>query len=911
MSQNSEMKKQFQDAIRYVYLNFGKKMTIEDVPAVIDGARNVYVYGNLGAPPLTEEVVQEVKEEVINTLSVEFGLGTVIVDEEYRNWLPAALEKNDWKYWARYRKYLVENGRGPNIVDGLSEESEGVLRLCGNPEQEGNWDRRGLVMGNVQSGKTANYIALMTKAVDMGYRVVIVVAGVHNNLRSQTQKRIDEGFLGFDSTKMSSSRSERLVGVGHIDQSLNAFSLTDRVNDFSKDKAGLSTPFHEQTNPVIFVIKKNVHVLKSLHRWLKINGIPHNSSSIQQPLLLIDDEADNASVNTRYNKDEITTINKWLRKILNLFSRSSYVGYTATPFANIFIDPDTDDDMVKGDLFPRSFIYSLDTPSNYFGPEKIFIEQSEKYIREITDAEPIIPLKHKKDIVINTLPHSLLGAIRFYLLATAVRRLRGLDLKHSSMLVNVSRFVDVQKRLGTLVSRYVDELSSSLLANGSLGEVALEDKNINDIHSTWLEEFHDNEFDWDQVLKELIAVSRSIEVKVINGKSKDALDFSSENGNRVIAVGGLALSRGLTLEGLVVSYYLRNSMNYDTLIQMGRWFGYREGYEDLCRIYMPETAQGHFRHVAEAIEELRQELSEMARVNGTPKDFGLKIRRHPDTLQVTARNKMGASAAVDWYISYASRYIESTALYCDKEINAKNMSFAKELAANLLSEYELDPVQSEKGNALFNNVDYKSIYNFLTEFQSPEDIAATTYLADPIREYIEERLTNELREWDVVFTGTNDRQPRKTVKLGSLVIKCQQRTPIETDSASVFGHSKQRIANPDVEKFGLPEREIGKIRKEYLKNNKDRKTVPGSEYRRYRTRPLLVVQIIDYATEKNQIESCDFTEPIVALGISFPGTQLRKKSVKYQINKVEQERLGRIFDYSEFDDDEDLEEGLQ
>lgn len=532
-----------------------------------------------------------------------------------------------------------------------------------------------MVVGHVQSGKTANYTGLICKAADAGYRLIIVIAGIHNNLRNQTQMRIDEGFVGRDSARLLSNRddpAQRFIGVGRFDKSRRPVTFTNSIKDFSKTLAsGVGVPLDNLREPAIFVIKKNSSTLKNLISWLQEHNQRAGTSVIDAPMLLIDDEADNASINTAKGPDEATRINGQIRTLLKLFDHSCYVGYTATPFANIFIDPDSETEMLGEDLFPRDFIVSLDPPTNYFGANRVFLEDSEAILRPITDNGDLLPLKHKKDFTITALPASLERAVRAFVVARAIRLARGQRRKHCSMLVNASRFTDVQRQLRNEVHALVDRIRASVRVNGALPEAkALQDAEIAALHAAWLEEFAlGSEFGWQDIQPLLLESIAPVSVVEVNSRSSGNLNYSDheEHGLNVIAVGGFSLSRGLTLEGLTVSYFLRNSMMYDTLMQMGRWFGYRPGYDDLCRVWMPEEAEGWYAHIAESIEELRDELRSMEAVGATPEQFGLKVRSHPDTLIVTARNKMGSDEKLVVSIGLANKFAETAILKRDAD----------------------------------------------------------------------------------------------------------------------------------------------------------------------------------------------------------------------------------------------------
>ncbi|MCY4187678.1 MAG: hypothetical protein OXD30_04265, partial [Bryobacterales bacterium] len=275
-----------------------------------------------------------------------------------------------------------------------------ILALLENPAKAGQWDRRGMVMGHVQSGKTANYTGLVCKAADAGYKVIVIIAGIHNNLRNQTQRRIDEGFIGRASTGRLGAKvpALTLVGVGRFDSRRQPNSFTTSQRDFNKMIAdSISIPLQNLVQPVVFVIKKNSSTLRNLIEWLAAQNARHGTKTVREPMLLIDDEADNASINIKHEQDEISTINHQIRELLALFDRKCYVAYTATPFANIFIDPDSEDEMLSHDLFPRDFIVSLDPPDNYFGATRVFSDETKSIVWPIDDNADLLPLKHRID----------------------------------------------------------------------------------------------------------------------------------------------------------------------------------------------------------------------------------------------------------------------------------------------------------------------------------------------------------------------------------------------------------------------------------------------------------------------------------------------------------------------------------
>ncbi|PKP67867.1 MAG: endonuclease, partial [Alphaproteobacteria bacterium HGW-Alphaproteobacteria-8] len=342
---------------------------------------------------------------------------TLSSGEDHVAWLDAERKKG-WTYWQRYSEYM--EARIPwTALDALDVATDEVLSQLEDPTREGAWDRRGLVVGHVQSGKTGNYTGLICKAADAGYKIIIVLAGLHNNLRAQTQIRLDEGFLGF--ATIADADELPAVGVGLIDKDMsvrpNAATNRSEKGDFNTAVAARMNISPEQ-RPWLFVVKKNKTVLERLLHWIRNRVANHVDPETGRklvtnlPLLVIDDESDHGSVDTGEDvvdefgnpdlEHEPKTINRLIRSILHHFSRKAYVGYTATPFANIFIHDRGETQEHGPDLFPAAFITSLAAPSNYVGPGRVFGSASSTpedlpLVRPLLDDEfqPWMPPRHK------------------------------------------------------------------------------------------------------------------------------------------------------------------------------------------------------------------------------------------------------------------------------------------------------------------------------------------------------------------------------------------------------------------------------------------------------------------------------------------------------------------------------------
>ena len=861
--------------------------TSERIRELISDIRTLQMFVSV-----TEEAAERLAKRFEERVSITQRLGSVLTERNHLPWLPAARAQIDPYYWSRYRQHLTQEGFPSSVVATLDEVTDRVLGLMQNPLGDGPWDRRGMVVGHVQSGKTSNYTGLICKAADAGYKLIVIIAGVHNNLRSQTQRRIDEGFVGRDSARLLSKRADMFVGVGQFDVTRRPVTFTNTLRDFNKATAtGVGIPLQNLNEPAVFVIKKNSSTLKNLIEWLREHSSRGGSQSIDEPMLLIDDEADNASINIRHGAGEVSRINGQIRDLLHIFDRSCYVGYTATPFANIFIDPDTDDQMRGEDLFPRSFIVSLDPPSNYFGATAVFLEDSDRHIRHIDDNEDHLRIKHLKDVVISSVPHSLTDAVRTFILGRAIRLARGHERQHCSMLVNASRFVNIQRQLRNEIHAQLDNIQRSIRVNGALPPVsALSDLEIKALHEIWEREFRKTEFDWPDVQERLHEAVAPIRVVEVNSQSPGTLDYNAnqQDGLNVIAVGGFSLSRGLTLEGLMVSYFMRNSMMYDTLMQMGRWFGYRPGYEDLCRIWMPEAAQGWYEHIAESIEELRGEFRSMEASNATPEEFGLKVRSHPDTLIVTARNKMGTGASVVVRIGLASRLIETHTLRRDDKSLDINREAARRLSRRLgESGFPIETAEEAEFGLLLRRVSVGPVLKFLTEFRNHEGSLLTN--GEPVSRYIEERRDDELAEWDVLFASVSRVTNAPDTSLGRRILR-QRRTAGEaSDARSLLVGSRQRVSGRGIERTGLTHEQRalaeGAYREDPERGGRPAEgrsiQYPDWAYRKMRRRPLLMIHLIDIDTKG---QGAPLAQPVVAWGISFPATHKEENRVEYVVN---------------------------
>lgn len=807
------------------------------------------------------------------------------IQTEFQEWLPRRRGGVNPYFYDRYRQYLSNRGFSPAVLGVLDKDTDRVVGLLEDPQRTGAWRRRGLVVGHVQSGKTANYSGVICKAADYGYRFIVVLTGIQEDLRVQTQERIEEAFIGISSEATVGEESK--IGVGLYDLSRRPLSLTTRASDFKSTAAQLHVSLQSLSEPLVLIMKKNSRILANLIDWIRLKTQAGGGRVSGVPMLLIDDEADNASVNVATDGNSPSAINKRIRELLDLFDRNVYLGYTATPFANIFIDPESTDDLDREDLFPRDFIVCLDAPTNYVGASRIFSEDGDLHdgLVEVDDHGAVLPEGHKITHDPGRLPGSLADAVRTFVLARAVRMLRGQGANHSSMLINVSRFNDVQTKITGLVNDLLNTIRTSCRGHAGLPEAeALRDPGIRALREVWDVQYEGRvEERWPDVQRSLTQAVGPVDVRKVNSRSPDKLDYRRyrQDGLHVIAVGGFSLSRGFTLEGLTVSYFLRNSMMYDTLLQMGRWFGYREGYSDLCRIYMTGEAIAWYSHISEAIDELREDFKVMERARRRPIDFGLKVRRHPDSLIVTARNKMRTGKPILWSVDLGGKLIETTALRRDAMV--ENQRALDALVKGLVRSFG-QPASGD-GHYLWSSVQAAGLVRqFVQDFRNHDEACPKTQ-SGPVSDYIRAREQQELASWDICLFSP-DTEGVSSADFGGLRPSLQDRASVwhgddqQRGFYSVSGRSS-RVGGRGQERAGMTPDERRRAEEKFREEPENaEKSIPDWAYRAGRGRPLLMLHVLDVHDDERSERNTD----VVAWGISFPGATGNVTPVSYIVN---------------------------
>jgi hypothetical protein len=640
------------------------------------------------------ERIRELSERIRNA-----QVPTSVVAGNIESWYPGprAADKN----WAALVEILTDEGWNEDMIADLDKSSTKVVANLPNPAGQGEYHCCGLVLGYVQSGKTTNFTAVIAKAADAGYRMFIVLSGIHDALRQQTQDRLNE--------QLWESNSD----IWH--------RLTDEL-DF-RPTANVDALLSTQRQCVLAVVKKNASRLRALRNWL-FSARPEVLAAC--PVLIIDDEADQATVNTARPDRQPSRINGLIREIVNKVPKSAYVGYTATPFANVLIDPGDYED-----LYPRDFIVDLPRPLPYIGPEAIFGREpldfddtdvgddGHDFVRSVP-AEELDDLKPKgaakRHEFDPRVTDSLDEALRYFLMSTAARRVRGKGNPHATALVHTSQHIDVHERTAEAIRDHLELLNKRLKRGDEALLEALRAQWDNECGRVPASDFGWDTLSWDQIARALNEIVEVAEVIVDNSRSPERLSFDDDNPRVIVAVGGNTLSRGLTLEGLAVSFFVRTASAYDTLLQMGRWFGYRNGYADLTRIWMTDEMRGWFHHLATVEQEIRYDVERLEVEHLTPEQFGVRIRTHP-SLAITSAAKMQNARTAE--ASYAGRRLQTILFnHHDPEWLADNVKAARTLLTTAKPEKEWSP---RDGISILEGIDSQHIVSFLSMYHFHEN----------------------------------------------------------------------------------------------------------------------------------------------------------------------------------------------
>ena len=886
------------------------------------------------------------KESIKNTIYENYiiNIGTtnpeaefLVKDKEFNNWIKNL--NGPTPFFDRYLDYLRDQDFPEDSVKKMTQSTKDILVRCADPNDlhnTNNSKKKGLVMGDIQSGKTANYTALINLAADYGYKVIVLLAGMTDSLRVQTQKRIDSGFIGAKSDTISSSKIE-FIGVGEDEKRYYAIPLTNSKSDFGKaERENQNTNSSDFNKPLILVVKKNKSVLTQVKDYLK----PGNPGITSDNILIIDDEADNASVNTKFTEDP-SIINKLIRDLFNNFPIASYVGFTATPFANIFINPF--DEELNKDLFPSDFIVQLKDPSTYFGASKVFNNIGSINNPKYSHIEALDPYEnnfllstHKKDDeVFSVIPESLKKAINDFIIVNVIRTLRGKKNKHRTMMINISRFNNVQYKISDKVNDYIDIMRNTISQTYKMSfEDFIKDPYMSSLYNCYNDPFYDElreEYSWDQIQEGLNDEIQQFIVTVVNNsnsKNRFNYDDYENEGARVIAIGGFILSRGLTLEGLMISYFNRKANAYDTVLQMCRWFGYRPGYEDLCKIYMTQENIDNFEDVVDAVENLKEQFTQMNIHNKTPEDFGLMVKQSParlnmqmfissgeelekfEKMNITAKNKMKNTESKTITLNYSGTAADTSKL--DLKNNEDNRKCIDHLFNSLQAkDLYLKDVDNRK---MIQRIPKTIIADFIAKFKIP--FQNKKFESESISEYI--RNSTAMPEWDLVI-ATGDKNTK--LQPGEISEWNYFGTPIPLVTRSFeinpgegiirISGNKNRLYEPGIFNSGLTKEQLEQV-DENVKTHQGTNRI-AADYLNVTRRPLLVLYPLRLnkdvkkanADELEAIRIVNYGEPLFGIALGFPGIFTNER-VTYVLNKVKIEQLSMDFENEEdYDPNED------
>jgi hypothetical protein len=822
-----------------------------------------------------------VRESLERESTVILEPARILVAEAGRNEWLRPIDRSRWYYWPTLRDYLLvtKNWPAPS-VRSLDEITNRILGQLSPPTSD-QFDIRGLVLGFVQSGKTANFTALIAKAADVGYRLIVVLSGIDNGLRRQTQIRLNRELVGYAENRPSA------VSLPPMGRRWHQFTSEDLDGDFRPGLANYAAL--QGSEPVLLVVKKNGAVLRRLHSW--IDAAPEDVRRML-PVLIIDDEADQASVDIRgsYQAGESVpeedyeppaVINGLIRDLLHKFQKRAYVAYTATPYANILIPHDTVDPTVGNDLYPRDFVVDLPKPEGYFGAEELFGRfdrlteeniEGLNIVRSVTDAD-VLALDQ------NSWPPSLETAILDFILGGAARAQRGQSESPATMLIHTSSRIAEQQQLAVLVTQRFGELRDEWRYQRGHRIRADLDSHWNSAFRSITRARHaELDATFDQIEEHIGPFFESVVVRVVNSFTGSVLDYEREPTLKAIAIGGNRLSRGLTLEGLMVSYFVRRSGMYDTLMQMGRWFGFRHGYEDLTRIYMTDELAGWFSDLAMVEHELREDIQVYESENLTPLQLGTRILQHPGML-VTSRAKQRYATTITVEQSYSAQVIQTVRFPFSRPDDLREL-----LEENLSATHDFLQVIGAPdrwcGNGpVWENVPADAVLEFLGNYQV--DQQARNVSLPLIRAYIErQRDLNELQNWTIVVRGRESRdQGLGDLDLGVTGgdIHLVSRTRLSSDPDSIGV-----ITSPGDEEEGLSPELLDRART--LQGSEGLGANPAARRSRRATNALLLLYPISrYSGQDLQVGASRrplFDDPndisardVIGLAISFPHSE--------------------------------------
>lgn len=863
----------------------GRDHVLRTARSLLDlGYAREAVLNNPLVPPELRDWISSKLEEEENRV---FERARVIsAGDDSSDWLAGA-DRSEWNYWPTLRTYLLGvKGWPKDTVTSLDDASDRILREL-RPPSTSEFDVRGLVLGYVQSGKTANFTALIAKAADAGYRLVVVFSGIDNGLRRQTQIRLNKELTGYPGNPAG---AVRLPPVG---RQWHQFTSDDLQGDFHPGRANHAAL--QGSQPVLLVVKKNGAVLRRLQAWFQSAPKEVRDSL---PSLFIDDEADQASVDVRgsYQTEEDfkadnpeyeppAVINSLIRSLIGMFSKRAYVAYTATPFANILIPHDAYDAEVGPDLFPKDFFIDLPKPRGYFGTEEFFgrFDPVDESSVEGLDVIREVPVQEIGELVQqNRIASTLEEALCAFILGGAARACRGKPEAPCTMLVHTSQRIADQAPTRALVEERFRELRDEWRYNRKSGI-------RNKLAALWTTDFiptttalaahpHHRFEEIEQFIGPFL---EAVVVREINSDKGDVLDFEREPSLKAIAVGGNRLSRGLTLEGLLVSYFARRSPQYDTLLQMARWYGYRAGYEDLTRIYTTKELASWFSDLALVEHRLRQDMQVYERSPGLkPRDLGMRILEHP-AMQVTSSLKRRNTVSTVISQSYSGQLEQTFKFPLDDDTGLPLLCERNRTTTRSFLRRIGPPASHSKFGPLWTNVQVPEVLEFLNSFAV--DPTASGLALDLIAAWIaRQNAEGDLVNWTVAVRGREDEE----VVLG-------RATWLPEGEPAVWNLARSRIKGTNSlgvitssgdEALGLSDREL-KLMQQKLKSGEEKDANRAARFSRASASALLLLYPISKFSghdsgQRGRAREPLYAEPtsptakdLIGLALSFPRTK--------------------------------------
>lgn len=926
------------------HLDNKNKINASEVDEIAQMVLKAYCAAQLSEedPENSSKIINEIKKHINRQNFIVPHQGYMIAYEH-------GYKKEDWV--AAYKNQMVRfeafkeilDYLPQSVIDNLDKDTNNILKQMPDPNKYEEFDICGLVVGLVQMGKTTNFSALINKAIDVGYDLIFVFTGTIKDLRNQTQKRLEISCIGYQSFQNTIP-----IGIGKFLTENNVIPCTSSDFETAKGKyidgdvndRTLNICSYMQGKANIFVSTRSTAIVSRLSEWVRkqsfFNTLTGRAEGVS--VLIIADECDQATINTKEAGFETAATNAELRDFIALFKKKVHIGYTATPFANIFINPRPYDEDVHGqDFYPKDFIYLIEPPNNYLGPSEFFGSSAYPFVVNVNDRDNL----YAESGLLEDLTDSLKDAIINYIFNGAIRSLRGYGNKHHSMIVNIDIKKEYQQVLYELIGYYIDKLRESfetssekelilkieqLLATFKIRSLIIEqkdkEKQVIDEKESYNRQFTLDELTTafkDYLFAKDLSGDYKIKLVCLNSASPDKLHYNryeKNGGLHVIAVGGYKLSRGFTFEGLTVSYYLRDSAQADTQLQSCRWFSYADDYRDLIRLYASEGVIQFLTASTNIIQNLISLIKTMAEQEKTPQEFKFYIEKMRERvcfcknkkilnkeLKPCSHNRMRSATVIDidpdfqhvvpvWKLDF-----DISDFDLDKKIAKTNIDAVKSFANKLGKPFE------KKGYYCFPEVEYEKLHPFIESLTiCSKSRAQSSDIYYAIKQCTKRDL---LRTIDIVFISIDSKDgdvAPSTYKLNKYMsIGLSQRKTCElnekTNSIKVTGGralTSRHLA------YGLKEEEIERIETLTGKKFSDRKT-PETHFvaeerakRRsgvlmiYLYSPTAINEVLTFKYPEKMKQFKGFTEPLVGIYLALPGDRhSEKKSIYASVGLLE------------------------